>query len=148
MIYFFTSLPCFFFKIILLLFNFRLIYLNTKKKKYKKTEGNSFVRGSVIRATAITPRKPNSARRAIVKLLLTNKISALSYIPGIGHNLRKHSLVLIRGGGARDLPMVNYSCVRGKYDLNGVMNRITRRSIYGVKKNKESFILKRKLKKF
>jgi small subunit ribosomal protein S12 len=118
-----------------------------KKKKFFKTQFNPFARGSVIKATVVTPKKPNSARRPIVKVSLVNRFLALSYIPGIGHNLRKHSLVLIKGGGARDLPMVNYSCVRGKYDLAAVSNRITRRSIYGVKKNKDSFFIKKKFKR-
>ncbi len=108
-----------------------------KKKKFLKMEHNPFKKGSVIKTTVVTPRKPNSARRAVVKLNLTNNITSLSYIPGIGHNLRKHSLVLMRGRGARDLPMVNYSCLRNKYDLQPVINRLTRRSIYGVKLNKE-----------
>jgi small subunit ribosomal protein S12 len=110
---------------------------------FYKMEFNPFVRGSVIKTSVVTPRKPNSARRPIAKILLINKNSVLSHIPGIGHNLRKHSLVLIRGGGARDLPMVSHSCVRGCYDLIGVLNRVTRRSIYGIKKNKNLLFCKK-----
>lgn len=117
------------------------------RKKNYKTERNPFVRGAVLKATVVTPKKPNSARRPIVKASLINKHFVLAHIPGIGHNLRKHSLVLIRGGGARDLPMVSFTCVRGCYDLIGVLNRVTRRSIYGIKRLKEAEILKKKFKR-
>jgi small subunit ribosomal protein S12 len=91
-------------------------------------------RGITLKLRIITPKKPNSARRPAAKVLLSNKSSVTSHIPGVGHNLRKHSETLIRGGGARDLPGVNYSCVRGKYGLSGVFSKIRRRSIYGVKR--------------
>lgn len=137
-----------YFNVILLLLNKGLIFRKTviKKKNYK-IERNPFARGAVLKATVVTPKKPNSARRPIVKVSLINKNFVLSHIPGIGHNLRKHSLVLIRGGGARDLPMVSFTCVRGCYDLIGVLNRVTRRSVYGIKKNKEATSLKRKFKR-
>ena len=120
---------------------------NKKRKKNSKLEANPFLKGLVTRATVVTPKKPNSARRPVAKIAFSNKFLSLCHIPGIGHNLRKHSLVLVRGGGARDLPMVSYSCIRGKYDLIGVANRITRRSIYGVKLNKEANFLKKKFKR-
>ena len=105
-------------------------------KKYYKNESNPFVRGAVVKTIVMTPKKPNSARRPVAKINLVNKNVILSHIPGIGHNLRKHSLTLIRCGGARDLPMVSYTCIRGCYDLLGVLNRVTRRSVYGIKKDK------------
>lgn len=102
-------------------------------KLYKKAlKGNPQVRGVVMRARIVTPKKPNSARRPVVKVVLVNKNRVTAHIPGIGHNLRRHSTVLVRGGGARDLPGVSYSCVRGVYDLAGVINRNKRRSIYGI----------------
>jgi small subunit ribosomal protein S12 len=82
----------------------------------------------------VTPRKPNSARRPNVYVILSNDKYLISHIPGKGHNLKKHSESLIRGGGARDLPGVGYSCVRGKYGLSGVLHKLRRRSIYGVKR--------------
>ena len=91
------------------------------------------VRGVVIRARIVTPRKPNSARRPVAKVVLSNKRRVTAHIPGTGHNLRRHSNVLIRGGGARDLPGVRYTCVRGAYDLQGVIGKTKRRSIYGLK---------------
>jgi len=90
------------------------------------------VKGTVKRARIVTPRKPNSARRPVAKVVLVNLKRITAHIPGIGHNLRPHSQVLIRGGGCRDLPGVRYTCVRGVYDLNGVVGKRHRRSIYGV----------------
>lgn len=92
------------------------------------------IKGVVMKVRITTPRKPNSARRPVVKVLLSNKKQRVAHIPGKGHNLRKHSEVLISGVGARDLPGVHFSCVRGKYDLSGVVGKVRRRSIYGVKK--------------
>jgi small subunit ribosomal protein S12 len=91
------------------------------------------VQGDVVKVKIVTPKKPNSARRPVVKAKLTNGKGVVSHIPGIGHNLRKHSDVLIRGGGARDLPGVRHTCIRGVYDFMGVKNKKRRRSIYGVK---------------
>lgn len=90
------------------------------------------VRGSVARVRILTPKKPNSARRPIAKVKLVNKRRATAHIPGIGHTLKKHSTVLIRGRGARDLPGVQYTCSRGVYDLHGVVGKRRRRSVYGV----------------
>ena len=89
-------------------------------------------RGIVKIARIVTPRKPNSARRSTVKVYLMNRYYINSYIPGIGHNLRKHSLVLIKGSGCRDLPGINYKCIRGVFDFLKVLNRYNRRSIYGI----------------
>ena len=100
-------------------------------------------KGVVVRVRILTPRKPNSAKRPVIKVLLVNKYRLTSHIPGIGHNLKKHSTVLIRGGGARDLPGVNYTTIRNVFDLAPVQNRKNRRSIYGIQddiralKNKE-----------
>jgi small subunit ribosomal protein S12 len=91
------------------------------------------LKGSVTRATILTPRKPNSARRSIAKVILSTDKKITSYIPGVGHNLRRYSTVLIRGGGARDLPGVSYSCIRGVYDFMGLKHKTKRRSIYGAK---------------
>lgn len=108
-----------------------LIYFN-KKKNFGILNKNPQKKGIVIKTRIITPKKPNSARRPVVKVILVNKRQTVAHIPGIGHNLRKHSNILIRGGGARDLPGVSYTCVRGVYDLSGVLNKQRRRSIYGV----------------
>jgi len=100
-------------------------------------------KGVVVRVRILTPRKPNSAKRPVIKVLLVNKYRLTSHIPGIGHNLKKHSTVLIMGGGARDLPGVNYTTIRNVFDLAPVQNRKNRRSIYGIQddlralKNKE-----------
>lgn len=91
-------------------------------------------RGITLKLRIVTPKKPNSARRPAAKVLLSNKSSVTAHIAGVGHNLRKHSETLIMGGGARDLPGVNYSCVRGKYGLAGLFNKVRRRSIYGAKR--------------
>jgi small subunit ribosomal protein S12 len=106
-----------------------------KKKKHcwaPRLQFNPQKKGVVMRLRIITPRKPNSARRQSVKIYLRNKKWIIAYIPGSGHNLRRHSKVLVRGGGARDLPGVYYSCVRGVYDFIGILTKTKRRSIYGV----------------
>lgn len=108
------------------------LYSNTYNKSNSRLLNAPQARGVVQKARITTPRKPNSARRSTVKVSLMNGFAINSYIPGIGHNLRKHSLVLVRGRGARDLPGVNYSCIRGVYDFLKVLNRFNRRSIYGI----------------
>lgn len=109
-----------------------------KKKKQKSWARMLLVnpqRKAIVKAVRIqTPRKPNSARRQVVKLILGRKRYTVAYIPGKGHSLKKHSRVLIRGGGARDLPGIYCACIRGVFDLKGVMHKTKRRSIYGVKK--------------
>lgn len=108
-----------------------------KKKAHKSAPGLlqcPQVRGTIAKLKILTPRKPNSARRPVAKVKLVNRRRVTAHIPGIGHTLRKHADVLIRGGGARDLPGVNYRCCRGVYDLHGVLTKRRRRSIYGMKK--------------
>ena len=107
-----------------------------KKKAHKRSpalKNNPQAKATVMRVRIVTPRKPNSARRQVVKGLLFDDTRVTAYIPGIGHNLRRHSNALIRGGGARDLPGVRYSCCRGACDLVGVPGRSRRRSVYGIK---------------
>ena len=89
----------------------------------------------VLRLRICTPRKPNSARRPAAKLRLTTKKKALAHIPGSGHNLRKFSKILINGNAARDLPVVNYTCIRGVYDFAPLSHVKKRRSVYGVKQD-------------
>jgi small subunit ribosomal protein S12 len=89
----------------------------------------------VLRVRICTPRKPNSAKRPVVKLKLSTKLKALAHIPGSGHNLRRHSRVLICGTGARDVPVVNYTCIRGVYDFAPLAGKKKRRSIYGLKRS-------------
>jgi small subunit ribosomal protein S12 len=105
-----------------------------KKKKNSILGNRPQISGVVTKVRVATPRKPNSARRAVVKVLLSNKKQRVVHVPGKGHNLRKHSEVLISGVGARDLPGVHYSCIRGVYDLSPVSGKNRRRSIYGVKR--------------
>ena len=106
----------------------------TKKKTNPILGKRPQIKGVVLKVRITTPRKPNSARRPVVKVLLSNKKQRVAHIPGKGHNLRKHSEVLISGVGARDLPGVHFSCIRGVYDLSPVNKKLRRRSIYGVKK--------------
>ncbi|MFZ3073347.1 MAG: 30S ribosomal protein S12 [Thermodesulfobacteriota bacterium] len=93
-------------------------------------------RGVCVRVYTTTPKKPNSALRKVARIRLTNGIEATAYIPGIGHNLQEHSVVLIRGGKVKDLPGVRYHIVRGTLDTTGVENRKQARSKYGAKKPK------------
>ena len=93
-------------------------------------------RGVCTKVTTVTPNKPNSALRKIARVRLTNGMEATSYIPGIGHNLQEHSVVLIRGGRVRDLPGVRYHIIRGTLDTQGVANRKQSRSKYGAKRPK------------
>ena len=93
-------------------------------------------RGVCTKVTTVTPKKPNSALRKIARVRLTNGLEATTYIPGIGHNLQEHSVVLIRGGRVRDLPGVRYHIIRGTLDAQGVEARRQSRSKYGVKKPK------------
>ena len=93
-------------------------------------------RGVCVRVYTSTPKKPNSALRKVARVRLTNGTEVTSYIPGIGHNLQEHSVVLIRGGRVKDLPGVRYHVIRGALDTLGVNDRKKSRSKYGVKKNK------------
>ncbi|MBR2324408.1 MAG: 30S ribosomal protein S12 [Clostridia bacterium] len=94
-------------------------------------------RGVCTKVTTVTPKKPNSALRKIARVRLTNGMEATSYIPGIGHNLQEHSVVLIRGGRVRDLPGVRYHIIRGTLDTAGVDARRQSRSKYGAKRPKK-----------
>jgi len=94
-------------------------------------------RGVCLSVKTLTPKKPNSALRKIARVRLTNMIEGTCYIPGIGHNLQEHSVVLIRGGKVRDLPGVRYHIIRGALDTAGVAKRMQARSLYGAKKPKK-----------
>jgi small subunit ribosomal protein S12 len=94
-------------------------------------------RGVCTRVYTTTPKKPNSALRKVAKVRLSNGFEVISYIPGIGHNLQEHSVVLIRGGRVKDLPGVRYHIVRGVLDLQGVNGRLRSRSKYGTRKPKK-----------
>ena len=94
-------------------------------------------RGVCTKVTTTTPKKPNSALRKIARVKLTNGMEVTTYIPGIGHNLQEHSVVLIRGGRVRDLPGVRYHIIRGTLDAQGVANRNQSRSKYGAKRAKK-----------
>ncbi len=96
---------------------------------------SSFKRGVCVKVTTKTPKKPNSAIRKIARVRLTNGMEVTAYIPGIGHNLQEHSVVLLRGGRVKDIG-VRYTIVRGKLDAGGVENRRRSRSLYGAKKAK------------
>jgi small subunit ribosomal protein S12 len=95
-----------------------------------------FMRGVCVKVSTTTPKKPNSALRKIARVRLTNGMEVTAYIPGIGHNLQEHSVVLIRGGRVKDLPGVRYHIVRGALDTQGVAKRAQGRSKYGAKKPK------------
>ena len=95
-------------------------------------------RGVCTKVTTTSPKKPNSALRKIARVRLTNGMEATTYIPGIGHNLQEHSVVLIRGGRVRDLPGVRYHIIRGTLDTQGVADRKQSRSKYGAKRGKKS----------
>ena len=108
-----------------------------EKSKSRALRGNPFKRGvcTVVRTTQ--PKKPNSALRKIARVRLSNGIEVSAYIPGVGHNLQEHSVVLVRGGRVRDLPGVRYHIVRGTLDAAGVADRKQGRSLYGAKKPKK-----------
>lgn len=109
-----------------------------KKSKTRALQGNPQKRGVCIRVTTMTPKKPNSALRKIARVRLVNGYEVTAYIPGEGHNLQEHSIVLIEGGRVKDLPGVRYHIIRGALDLAGVENRRKSRSRYGVKKPKDN----------
>lgn len=110
---------------------------NTLKNKPVGTPG-PFKRGVCLKVSTTTPKKPNSALRKIARVRLTNGMEVAAYIPGIGHNLQEHSIVMIRGGRVKDLPGVRYHIVRGVLDSQGVANRKRGRSKYGAKREKKS----------
>jgi len=108
------------------------------KSKSRALDSCPQKRGVCTRVYTTTPKKPNSALRKVAKVRLTNKIETIAYIPGEGHNLQEHSIVLIRGGRVKDLPGVRYHIVRGTLDTAGVNNRKKSRSKYGTKRPKAS----------
>lgn len=105
---------------------------NAKDRRFVATI-NPFKRGVVTIVKTMTPKKPNSALRKIARVRLSNKTEVTAYIPGIGHNIAEHGIVLVRGGRVKDLPGVKYHIVRGKFDAGGVENRKQGRSRYGTK---------------
>jgi small subunit ribosomal protein S12 len=112
-----------------------------RKDKVAKTttpalKGSPQRRGVCTRVYTTTPKKPNSALRKVARVRLTSQIEVTAYIPGVGHNLQEHSIVLVRGGRVRDLPGVRYKVIRGSLDTQGVRNRKQARSRYGAKKEK------------
>lgn len=106
------------------------------KTKSPALQGSPQKRGVCVRVYTQTPRKPNSALRKVARVRLTNGIEVTTYIPGVGHNLQEHSIVLIRGGRVRDLPGVRYHVIRGTVDTVGVQGRRQGRSKYGAKRPK------------
>ena len=119
----------------------QLIRKGRKKVENRSTapilQGCPQKRGVCLSVKTTTPKKPNSALRKIARIRLTNQIEGTCYIPGIGHNLQEHSVVLIRGGRVRDLPGVRYHVIRGALDTAGVAKRMQARSLYGAKRPKK-----------
>ncbi len=105
-----------------------------EKSKSRALDACPQKRGVCTRVYTTTPKKPNSALRKVAKVKLTNGIEVIAYIPGVGHNLQEHSVVLIRGGRVKDLPGVRYTIVRGAMDTDGVKGRLQSRSKYGAKR--------------
>ena len=108
----------------------------TKKTTTPALKGNPQKRGVCTRVYTTTPKKPNSALRKVTRVRLTNGMEVTAYIPGEGHNLQEHSIVLLEGGRVKDLPGVRYHIIRGTLDTSGVSDRTTSRSRYGTKKPK------------
>ena len=112
-----------------------------QKKKINKTQPLQKCpqkRGVCLRVYTKTPKKPNSALRKVAKVRLTNSVEIIAYIPGEGHNIQEHSVVMVRGGRVKDLPGVKYRMIRGVLDLQGIKNRRQSRSQYGAKKPKKT----------
>jgi small subunit ribosomal protein S12 len=108
-------------------------WFNAKDRKFAEIS-SPFKRGVVLQVRTMTPKKPNSALRKVARVRLSNKQEITAYIPGEGHELAEHSIVLVRGGRVKDLPGIRYKVVRGHYDTSGVVGRKTSRSRYGTKK--------------
>ena len=122
-----------------------ILQLIRKGRKFKQSkskapalEGAPLKRGVCLRVYTTTPKKPNSALRKVARVRLSHGMEVTAYIPGIGHNLQEHSVVLIRGGRVKDLPGVRYHIVRGTFDTAGVENRLKSRSKYGAKRPKSA----------
>jgi len=109
----------------------------TQKSKSPALIGSPQKRGVCIQVKTMTPKKPNSALRKIARVRLTNRMEVTAYIPGEGHNLQEHSIVMVRGGRVKDLPGVRYHIIRGILDTQGVANRKRSRSKYGAKRPKK-----------
>ena len=109
---------------------------NSLKGKLTRGKGSPQKRGVCTTVRTQTPKKPNSALRKVARVRLTSGIEVTAYIPGVGHNLQEHSIVLVRGGRVKDLPGVRYKIIRGSLDTQGVRNRKQARSRYGAKKEK------------
>lgn len=107
-------------------------WFNAKDRKFGEFH-SPFKRGVVLSVRTMTPKKPNSALRKVARVRLSNKQEVTAYIPGEGHELAEHAIVMVRGGRVKDLPGVKYHIVRGKYDTTGVVGRKTSRSRYGAK---------------
>ena len=110
--------------------------MNLLKNKREAGAGSPFKRGVCTQVRTMTPKKPNSALRKVARVRLTNGMEVTTYIPGEGHNLQEHSVVLIRGGRVKDLPGVRYHILRGVLDTQGIAKRRQRRSLYGAKRPK------------
>ena len=106
---------------------------NTMKGEIRWTQGSPQKRGVCVQVKAVTPKKPNSALRKVARVRLTNGLEVTAYIPGEGHNLQEHSVVLLRGGRVKDVPGIRYHIIRGTLDTEGVANRKQGRSLYGTK---------------
>jgi small subunit ribosomal protein S12 len=119
----------------------QLVRHGRKKIKQKTAspalKSSAFRRGVCTRVYTVTPKKPNSALRKVARVRLTNGIEITAYIPGVGHNLQEHSIVLVRGGRVKDLPGVRYHIIRGALDTAGVAGRMKSRSKYGMKRPKK-----------
>jgi small subunit ribosomal protein S12 len=112
------------------------VFDSIHRRRHELKKGNPFKRGVCVKVTTTTPKKPNSAIRKIARVRLSNGMEVTAYIPGEGHNLQEHSIVMIRGGRVKDLPGVRYHIVRGVYDTQGVSARHRSRSLYGAKRPK------------
>lgn len=109
---------------------------NLHRRKSTLSKGAPFKRGVCLKVTTTTPKKPNSALRKIARVRLSNGMEVTAYIPGVGHNLQEHSIVMVKGGKTKDLAGVRYKVVRGVYDTQGVEGRKQSKSKYGAKKEK------------
>jgi small subunit ribosomal protein S12 len=112
-------------------------WFNTRDRKFGELP-SPYKRGVVLQVRTMTPKKPNSALRKVARVRLSNKQEVTAYVPGEGHNLNEHGIVLVRGGRVKDLPGVKYTIVRGKFDTEGVVGRRTSRSRYGTKRGAPS----------
>ncbi len=110
--------------------------INIKKSKSPALDKCPQKKAVCTKVYVTSPKKPNSAKRKVAKLRITSGMQTIAYIPGEGHNLQEHSVVLMRGGAVKDLPGIKYHLVRGKYDLGSILSRTQSRSKYGIKKKK------------